>query len=97
MFDDLATLRSRRSSKWVEYPPDVLPAFVAEMDVALAPAVRAALIESIERGDTGYAARRSIAWRPPSPVSAIADLRRTGSAAQLLHLRAVQPPVGAER
>jgi bifunctional pyridoxal-dependent enzyme with beta-cystathionase and maltose regulon repressor activities len=33
MFDDLATLRSRRSSKWVEHPADVLPAFLAEMDV----------------------------------------------------------------
>jgi len=55
VFEDLATLRRRRSSKWVEHPADVLPAFVAEMDVALAPPVRDALIEAIELGDVGYA------------------------------------------
>ena len=54
MFEDLQTLRRRRSSKWVEHPPDVLPAFVAEMDVALAPPVRDALVEAIELGDLGY-------------------------------------------
>ena len=54
MFADLQTLRRRRSSKWVEHPPDVLPAFVAEMDVALAPPVRDALVEAIELGDLGY-------------------------------------------
>jgi bifunctional pyridoxal-dependent enzyme with beta-cystathionase and maltose regulon repressor activities len=30
------TLRRRRSFKWRTYPPDVLPAFVAEMDFGLA-------------------------------------------------------------
>ena len=50
-----ANSRRRRSSKWVAHPPDVLPVFVAEMDVALAPPVRAALAEAIELGDTGYA------------------------------------------
>jgi hypothetical protein len=30
----LAELRQRRSEKWATYPPDVLPAFVAEMDAA---------------------------------------------------------------
>jgi cystathionine beta-lyase len=54
VFEDLATLRRRRSSKWVAHPPAVLPAFVAELDVALAPAVRAALHEAIDLGDTGY-------------------------------------------
>jgi len=87
MFDDLATLRTRRSSKWVEYPADVLPAFVAEMDVALAPAVRAALVASIDRGDTGYAepgglfesfaafARRRFGWAPdPSRMALVPDV-----------------------
>src|SRR5215203_811894 len=55
MFEDLETLRRRRSSKWVEHPADVLPAFVAEMDVALAPPVRDALVEAIELGDLSYA------------------------------------------
>ncbi|MBS1845181.1 MAG: cystathionine beta-lyase, partial [Actinobacteria bacterium] len=39
----LETLRLRRSAKWRFYDPDVLPAFVAEMDFPLAPAVKIAL------------------------------------------------------
>ena len=56
-FDDcsLADLRARRSEKWATYPADVLPAFVAEMDVALAAPIKRALIDAIDRGDTGYA------------------------------------------
>jgi cystathionine beta-lyase len=56
-FDDLSldTLRLRRSQKWRAYPSDVLPAWVAEMDFPLAPAVESALHEAIELGDTGYA------------------------------------------
>jgi cystathionine beta-lyase len=51
----LAELRQRRSEKWATYPPDVLPAFVAEMDVVLAEPIRRTLIAAIVRGDTGYA------------------------------------------
>jgi cystathionine beta-lyase len=47
-------LRARRSTKWRHFGPDVLPLWVAEMDVALAPPVAAALHEAVERGDTGY-------------------------------------------
>jgi cystathionine beta-lyase len=56
-FDDLSldALRARRSQKWRMYPDDVLPAWVAEMDFPLAPAVAATLHEAIELGDTGYA------------------------------------------
>jgi len=36
------------------YPPDVLPAFVAEMDFALADPIERALHEAVDRGDTGY-------------------------------------------
>lgn len=55
-FDDcsLAELRKRRSEKWTTYPDDVLPAFVAEMDFTLAEPIKQALIEAIERSDTGY-------------------------------------------
>jgi cysteine-S-conjugate beta-lyase len=60
MFADIETLRSRRSSKWVTHPPDVLPAFVAEMDVELAPPVREALVEAIELGDVGYTERAGL-------------------------------------
>ncbi len=44
----------RRSAKWAAYPPDVLPAWVAEMDFPLAEPVKAALHAAIERDDTGY-------------------------------------------
>jgi len=83
VFEDLATLRRRRSSKWVEHPADVLPAFVAEMDVALAPPVRDALIEAIELGDVGYAepgglfeafagfAARRFGWTPDTDRMAL--------------------------
>ncbi|MBE2318700.1 aminotransferase class I/II-fold pyridoxal phosphate-dependent enzyme [Solirubrobacter sp. CPCC 204708] len=47
-------LLERGSDKWTKYPPDVLPAFVAEMDFELAPPVREALVRAIERGDLGY-------------------------------------------
>ena len=48
------TLRERRSVKWREFPPDVLPAFVAEMDFPLAPPIAAALHRAVDRSDTGY-------------------------------------------
>lgn len=50
----MAVLQRRSSEKWSSYPEDVLPMFVAEMDFPLAPAIRAALLEAVELGDTGY-------------------------------------------
>lgn len=50
----LDELRGRRSSKWATYPPDVLPAFVAEMDVRLPDAVVRAVADAVAAGDTGY-------------------------------------------
>ncbi len=47
-------LRQRGSAKWAVYGPDVLPAWVAEMDFELAGPVKAALHAAIERDDTGY-------------------------------------------
>jgi cysteine-S-conjugate beta-lyase len=52
----LDQLRLRTSEKWVEYPADVLPLFVAEMDYPLAPVVAEALAERIRLSDTGYVA-----------------------------------------
>lgn len=52
---DLSRLQRRRSDKWRAYPPDVLPAFVAEMDYDLAPPVREALHAAIDLDDCGYA------------------------------------------
>jgi cystathionine beta-lyase len=50
----LEHLRLRRSAKWRYFDPDVLPAFVAEMDFPLAPPVKIALAEAVELDDTGY-------------------------------------------
>ncbi|MGW7257306.1 MalY/PatB family protein [Streptomyces sp. NPDC054834] len=52
----LDRLRRRTSMKWRTYPEDVLPMWVAEMDVPLAPAVVRAVTDALERGDTGYPA-----------------------------------------
>ncbi|MEH6820872.1 MAG: aminotransferase class I/II-fold pyridoxal phosphate-dependent enzyme [Dietzia psychralcaliphila] len=49
-----SVLRRRRSQKWVAYPEDVLPLFVAETDVLLAPAIRDRLAAAVADGDTGY-------------------------------------------
>lgn len=54
--EPLEVLRSRTSEKWVAYPRDVLPLFVAEMDYPLAPVVARAMIERVAASDTGYVA-----------------------------------------
>ncbi len=51
----LSDLRRRTSTKWRRYGDDVLPLWVAEMDVAPAPAVVEAVCDAMARGDTGYA------------------------------------------
>ncbi|MEW2451847.1 aminotransferase class I/II-fold pyridoxal phosphate-dependent enzyme [Streptomyces parvulus] len=52
----LDQLRRRTSMKWRTHPADVLPLWVAEMDVPLAPAVVRAVTAAMEIGDTGYPA-----------------------------------------
>jgi cystathionine beta-lyase len=52
----LGQLRQRTSTKWVAHPEDVIPLWVAEMDVPLAPAVTGAVHGALESGDTGYPA-----------------------------------------
>ncbi|MEU6142915.1 MalY/PatB family protein [Streptomyces sp. NPDC047081] len=49
-------LRSRTSMKWRTYPADVLPLWVAEMDVPLAEPVVRAVTDALALGDTGYPA-----------------------------------------
>jgi bifunctional pyridoxal-dependent enzyme with beta-cystathionase and maltose regulon repressor activities len=51
----LTELRRRRSWKWARYPADVLPAWVAEMDVPVAEPIRAVLRAAVDLGDLGYA------------------------------------------
>jgi cystathionine beta-lyase len=80
-------LRRRRSWKWTEYPPDVLPAWVAEMDFDLAEPIKDAVREAITAGDCGYPhpvgfgaayaafAARRFGWAPdPRRVYAIPDV-----------------------
>jgi cystathionine beta-lyase len=50
----LDELRRRTSVKWRAYPSDVLPLFVAEMDVPQAPFVVDAVTRALATGDTGY-------------------------------------------
>ena len=50
----LAALRARTSEKWRHYPPDVLPLFVAEMDVVPPEPVVRAVSDALTSGDTGY-------------------------------------------
>ncbi len=50
----LADLTARKSDKWRTYPPDVLPAFVAEMDFMVAEPIAAAVRAALDIGDTGY-------------------------------------------
>jgi cystathionine beta-lyase len=55
-FEELSldALRTRTSIKWSMFDPDVLPLWVAEMDVAPVPSVVAALERAIRAGDLGY-------------------------------------------
>ncbi len=50
----LVELRRRTSIKWQAYGPEVLPAWIADMDFTIAPTIRAALEEALARGDLGY-------------------------------------------
>ena len=54
--DDLDTglLRTRQSEKWGSHPPDILPAWVAEMDFPLAEPIRVMLERAVGRSDVGY-------------------------------------------
>ena len=49
-------LRARASMKWSNVDADVIPAWVAEMDVNLAPAIVETLQNALARHDTGYPA-----------------------------------------
>jgi cystathionine beta-lyase len=57
---DIATLRARRTNKWHKFPSDVLPAWVADMDFGVAPAVTEALARLTRNQEYGYAARDGV-------------------------------------
>ena len=50
----LQDLRKRKSVKWRQYPSDVLPLPVAEMDFPIASPIKSALLDMVDRSDTGY-------------------------------------------
>ena len=98
---DLTDLRKRKSHKWRQYPPDVLPAFVAEMDFDLAEPIVAAVVAAMSIGDCGYGdkgelgdafaafAAKRLRWSPdPARVFAIPDVMTGVSEV----LQAVTPP-----
>lgn len=82
----LSELRTRESLKWRTFPADALPMWVAEMDAAMHPAVREALLAAMDRGDTGYphgtayaeafAAMAADRWE--WPVDPATQIRRAG-------------------
>ncbi len=49
-----AVLRQRTGEKWQEYPPSVLPLWVADMDYPVAEPIRRRLQRALDVGDTGY-------------------------------------------
>ena len=51
---NLDILRNRKSEKWNTYPPEILPAWVAEMDFPLAEPIREYLEQATGEGDVGY-------------------------------------------
>lgn len=50
----LQDLRKRKSVKWRQFPADVLPLPVAEMDFPISTSIKSALIDMVDRSDTGY-------------------------------------------
>jgi cysteine-S-conjugate beta-lyase len=49
-----ADLRGRANAKWNMYGDDILPAFVAEMDFAVAEPIQQAIMRAVGKGDYGY-------------------------------------------
>lgn len=93
---DLDRLRRRRTVKWSLHGPDVLAAWVAEMDFDVAPPVRDALLAAVDREDFGYVEAdlgeltsacagflgRTTGWQVPTPrIFAVADVLTGISAA----------------
>jgi cysteine-S-conjugate beta-lyase len=83
----LAELSKRKSEKWRAYPPDVLPAFVAEMDFTQSEVISDAVRAALAIGDTGYPhvgelgeayasfAQSRLGWSPkPEWVFAVPDV-----------------------
>ena len=48
------SLRRRGARKWTRYPDDVIPAWIADADANVCPAVRDAIDDLLDRGDLVY-------------------------------------------
>lgn len=53
-FLNLEQLQSRTGAKWGRYPNDVIACWVADMDLAVAPPIQAAVEQYVAKGDYGY-------------------------------------------
>ena len=73
----LEALRRRRGTKWTRYPPDVLPAWVADMDFDMVEPIRAGLARLMEANDLGYAPKL-LASGLPEAFAAFAARRFPG-------------------
>lgn len=83
----LARLRARDGEKWGSVADGVLPAWIADMDFPVAPAVREALLHRIDT-DLGYSSGYDESdGGPLGPVFAGRMLRRFGFAADPAHVR----------
>jgi cystathionine beta-lyase len=100
--DDLARLRSLTCIKWNWHEPDVLPAWVADMDLPPAPVTVDALRVLVDRGDFGYnfaAAmelpqvfsaweERRHGWKPdPEQVRVFCDVMQAVDVALWMHCK----------
>lgn len=63
--DDIARLRAGHGVKWGSTAPDTIAAWVADMDLGVAPAIRDGLLDLVHREDFGYPF-----WRGEDPVTA---------------------------
>ena len=50
-------LRARRATKWTKYPETIIPAWVADMDFAVADVIQESILELVKHRDYGYCAR----------------------------------------
>src|SRR3954464_11457962 len=66
-------LRARRGVKWLRYPTDVLPAWVADMDFAVPDVVQQAVMEIAERREYGYGTGHGLRDGQDSVAAAFAE------------------------
>jgi cysteine-S-conjugate beta-lyase len=72
---DLKQLRRRRGEKWQTYPPDVLAAWVADMDFPVAPPLQRMFADTLANSDFGYPLDMTPAGLPSVFARRMAELR----------------------